>query len=536
MSTGTPSGGSRALRLRLGAFVIVAALLLAALTVMFGSLPGLFRRTTTYVVRFSDAPGLTAGAPVRRSGVRIGSVKRITLDEERGIVRAELAIDSPYTIRRNEQATLVTGLLGTDTSIDLLPRPAADGEEVDRLPLDAGAELVGVRAANVGTLLKGATDVVPTTQETLNDIRKSLQRLDKLAARAEKAIPLAEETMREYRDLAKDTRKQIPELAKTNNEVREFARSAREVLPEVNRAVEEYRLLARDVRAALPEVMKTNKEVQDFARDARGALPTLERTAEEYREFAAEARKLLPSVRGTIDDIGAAARNATRLLERADVLLQDNRDRIEETLKNLNAASANAARLLSDDNINNVSKILSNARTASDSLPRIATNADDILMQGRTTVRRLNDTLLRLEGTLTDIQRVTQPLGARSTTIVRNIDESSVKLNQVLGDVQDLMRALNSSNGTLRKILTDPSLYNNLDCAAVQVTKLIPRLDRILKDFEVFADKLARHPERLGIGGVVRPDSGLKGPTTPQVKPTGPPGVIIHAPLTPGDR
>lgn len=535
MSTGTPSG-SRALRLRLGAFVVVAGLLLAALILMFGSLPGLFKRTTAYVVRFSDAPGLTAGAPVRRSGVRIGSVKRISLDEERGIVRAELAIDSPYSIRRNEQATLVTGLLGSDTSIDLVPRPAADGEEIDRQPLEAGAELVGVRAANVGTLLKGATDVVPTTQETLNDIRKSLQRLDKLAARAEKAIPLAEETMREYRDLAKDVRKQVPELAKTNSEVREFAKSAREVLPEVTRAIEEYRLLGRDARAALPELMKTNKEVQDFTRDARGLLPTIERTVVEYRELAAEARKLAPTVRGTIDDIGAAARNATRLLERADILLQDNRDRVEEVIKNLNAATANAARLLSDENITNATKTLANARTASESLPRIATNVDDILMQGRTTVRRLNDTLLRVEAALVDIQKITQPLGARSGAIVRNIDEGSARLNEVLGDVRALMRVIDTSNGTLRKFLTDPSLYNNIDCAVVRVTKLLPQVEKILADFGVFADKLARHPEKLGLGGVVRPDSGLKGPTTPQVVPQGPPGVIIHAPQKQGGR
>src|SRR5262245_25915326 len=245
--------GNRALRLRLGLFVVAAGLLFAMLILMFGSLPGLFKRTTSYVVRFNDAPGLTAGAPVRRSGVRIGSVKKITLDEERGIVRAELAIDSPYTIRRNEQATLVTGLLGTDTSIDLLPRPAEDGEAIDRQPLEAGAEMVGIRSPTVNTLLKGATEVVPTTQETLNDIRKSLKQLDKLAVRAEQAIPLAEKTMDEYRLLAKAARDQVPELAKTNVEVREFARTAREMLPELNRAIDEYRLLGRDVRTALPE-------------------------------------------------------------------------------------------------------------------------------------------------------------------------------------------------------------------------------------------------------------------------------------------
>ena len=39
-------------------------------------------------------------------------------------------------------------------------------------------------------------------------------------------------------------------------------------------------------------------------------------------------------------------------------------------------------------------------------------------------------------------------------------------------------------------------------------------MDQILKDLETFADKLARDPEKLGVSGVVKPDSGLKDPPT----------------------
>ena len=42
------------------------------------------------------------------------------------------------------------------------------------------------------------------------------------------------------------------------------------------------------------------------------------------------------------------------------------------------------------------------------------------------------------------------------------------------------------------------------------ITKVVPRFDRILRDIEVFADKIARHPETIGIGGAVRPSAGLK--------------------------
>jgi ABC-type transporter Mla subunit MlaD len=507
------------MRLQLGLLVVAAAVFMAALVLMFGSLPNLFRPTTTYTVRLTDAPGLTPGAPVRRSGVRIGTVKRITLDDERAIVRVVVAIDEPYHLRRGEQATLVTGLLGSDASIDFLPEPEGEAGAGGRDVLEPGAEVVGVRAASVNTLLKGASDVVPTTQETLNDIRKSLQRLDRLAARYERMTPLVEDAVKQYRDLARSANAQIPELQRTNVEYRELARSARQALPDLQRTNEEVRQLARDARGALPELMKTNAEAQAFLRAGREVMPQAERTLAEYRELAADVRKNIPAVRATVDDVGAAARNATRLLERGDVMLQANRETIEETLRNLNRATAQANKLLGDENLANVRQTLSNVRTASEPLPRMSRNADDILQQGRTTVRQMNTTLAQLQATLRDVQAVTGPLGARSAGISRNADESLARLNKILQDVQSLLKVVDRSDGTFRKFLTDPSLYNNADCAAAMVARMMPRLERILKDFEVFADKLARQPELLGVRGAIAPSSGLKGPPTPPIGP-----------------
>jgi ABC-type transporter Mla subunit MlaD len=521
------------MRIRLGLFVALSAVLLAALVLLFGSLPAWFKRSTLYTVRFTDAPGLTAGAPVKRSGVKIGAVRKIELDDERGIVRVQVAIEAPHKLRRSDQATLVVGLLGSDASVDFQPRQPEEGEPVDRALLEPGAELVGVRAATVNTLLKGASDVVPTTQETLNDIRKSLQRLDRLAARYEKMTPLVEETVREYRDLARSSRTMIPELQATNTEVRELVRSGREVMPEIQRTSEEYRLLARDARAALPELRKTNSEAQEFLRNARELMPTIERTSSEVRDLASDIRKQIPAMRSTVDDIGAAARNTARLTERADVMLQENRPLIEQTLRELNRATQQANKLLSDSNIRNATETLAAVRTASEPLPRMSRNADYILEQGRESVRRLNTSLQQLDSTLKDIQTTVRPFSERSPTFSRNADEAMLKLNQVLGDMQQLMRVLDRSDGTLKKFLTDPALYNDIDHVAVMACRMLPQVERILKDFETFADKLARHPELMGAGGIVHPSSGLKGPPTPPIVPaapgpTPPPGTIFY--------
>jgi phospholipid/cholesterol/gamma-HCH transport system substrate-binding protein len=450
----------RTMRIRIGLFVLAATVLLGALIVLFGSLPATFRRANLYTIRFTDAPGVAPGTPVRRSGVRIGEVRDLVLDDDRGIVRVQIAVEPRYTIRHNDQATLVINLLGTDASIDFIPQEPEEGRPVDRAPLEPGAEVVGVRQASVNTLLNRASEVVPTTQETLNDMRKSIQRLEKMA-------PIAEETLKEYTVLARSARETIPDLRRTND---------------------------------------------------------------QYRELAREARQALPALRNTNDDIGAAARNWSRLGERLDVWVQTNQERVTKTIDNLNKSAENlnevltrASNVLNETNQRNLADILKNTRAASERFESFMRTTDRLLQQTETTLKNIDKAVLQADSLLADIDRMMKPFGARSETISRNLDESLDKLNRSMSDVNALMRAIDQKDGTIQRLLTDPSLYIHVDEIACMVGRMMPRVDRILKDFEVFADKLARRPESLGLGGVVRPSAGIKEPPLPHYPPQ-PPG------------
>src|SRR5947209_5115469 len=162
------------LRFRIGLFVVMAVLLLGIMAFMFGGFPGLFRAGNTYYIRFTDAPGVGPGAPVRRSGVRIGEVTDVVL-EPGGDVKVTVAIDKQYVVRRHEDPTLVTGLIGPDTRIDFIPRKQEPNKpELDRSPVPPGSELVGVNLVGVNALVNRAAEVVPTTQETLKKIGDSM--------------------------------------------------------------------------------------------------------------------------------------------------------------------------------------------------------------------------------------------------------------------------------------------------------------------------------------------------------------------------
>ena len=91
----------RTLRLRMGLFVLTALVLLAVLIVLFGGVPGLFRSYQHYTVIFDDAPGVIPGTPVRRSGVRIGQVTAVDLDERLSEVCVLTMSEFGRTVREN---------------------------------------------------------------------------------------------------------------------------------------------------------------------------------------------------------------------------------------------------------------------------------------------------------------------------------------------------------------------------------------------------------------------------------------------------
>ena len=71
----------RALRFRVGLFILVGLCLLGGMIVLFSGYPTVLKRHQNYTVVLADAAGVASGTPVRRSGVRIGEVHAVRLDD-----------------------------------------------------------------------------------------------------------------------------------------------------------------------------------------------------------------------------------------------------------------------------------------------------------------------------------------------------------------------------------------------------------------------------------------------------------------------
>ena len=431
-------------RFRLGVFVLFTLGILGVLVVLFGGAPTWFAKTNEYTIFFSDAPGIAKGTPVRKSGVKIGEVHSIDLDDSTGQVRVSVKLDPKFTPRTSDEPTVTRGLLVGDTAIDFIPKTPERPQRGDPIPV--GSTMQGVSPFNAKLLLDQATGVIPESQKTLEQVRKALDALEKIS-------PQIETTLKDVGALAKASREFIPELKRTNDNLRD--------------------ILGND-------------------------------------EIGLALKNLAPELKKTNDDIRYFLKTSSFWIEEAGVMLKKNEPKLAKALDSFAVTSDRVSELFNAENQKNLAETLKNAREASARFERVMLGAEDLMKDGKSAMKSFNGAMGQAEQAIGEFRQETKPLAERAGRILENIETGTDQFSKTMMDARELIKAVGRSEGAFQKFITDPSLYNNINDATAAFGKMMPRLDRILKDLEVFADKIARHPEALGIGGAIRPSAGLK--------------------------
>ena len=114
----------RVMKFRIGVMVLGAVLAAVILVLTFGGLSSPFQRTYTIYVKLPSASGLSAGAPVRKSGIRMGEVSKIELAADDQVL-VTLRINANYRLDQDETCFLRHSLMG-DASLDFEPTPAIE--------------------------------------------------------------------------------------------------------------------------------------------------------------------------------------------------------------------------------------------------------------------------------------------------------------------------------------------------------------------------------------------------------------------------
>jgi phospholipid/cholesterol/gamma-HCH transport system substrate-binding protein len=485
----------RSMKTRLGAFVGMALIALTGLIILFGGSPKFFSTRTSYSVYFPEAPGISPGTPVRKSGVRIGQVTALDIEEETGRVKLTIEIEGKHLPRMSEEPVIARGLLSGDTTLDFIPKTEKDGSKISvSQPYPAKAEITGVPPLNTNRILSNASETVPNANQALTTFTETVGAFKTVG-------PKAEKTLDEIQEFMKSARAILPELRETNKRVQDFIGSG-------------------DPPAGGNQQIALNNNKQ-AAGD--GNLKAL---TKDVQEFLKVLKPLVEDVRTLVKDnqgeVTKVLKGLAVLTERAnDVLNDDNRKAIVNTLQSLQAV---AGEVLSKENRDAINVIIKNVKEGSDDLNKAlklssqlvekADNAmkdlSEAMKTANVTVKNFNDRVTQVKTILDDVAKLSKPLAQVAEPTLKNISRAADELATTIVESRKIIAMLSKPEGTFGKLTNDPALYNQLVDATTNLNRTLIRAEKIAKDLEVFADKVARKPEVIGIGGALKPSVGLK--------------------------
>lgn len=231
---------------------------------------------------------------------------------------------------------------------------------------------------------------------------------------------------------------------------------------------------------APPDVMEV---VLSMEEQLATTMSSFEATSREWQLLARNMNSLVETNQGSLHDV----------VERTAVSL----DEFTGTMKQASLAFENANRVIADP------RTVANLQQALAGLPQIVSET-------RQTITAMRQTVGTINGNLRNIENVTEPLAKHTTSIVVRLDSSLSNIEALTAELRDVAEIAAKSDGSLNRFLSDPGLYDDLERSASSLSILLRNLAPIVQDMRVFTDKIARRPEVLGVGGALRPSSGLK--------------------------
>jgi phospholipid/cholesterol/gamma-HCH transport system substrate-binding protein len=140
-----------------------------------------------------------------------------------------------------------------------------------------------------------------------------------------------------------------------------------------------------------------------------------------------------------------------------------------------------------------------------------------LVREARAAMTSIQTTMASAETNLRNLQQFTEGVGQRGPQMMERADElfqklgrSADKLDLLMENLVTLTDAINRRDGTVGRMLNDPQLYDNLLELTANINRLTIELRPVVRDAQVFADKIARHPELLGVRGALQGSDGVK--------------------------
>jgi phospholipid/cholesterol/gamma-HCH transport system substrate-binding protein len=225
---------------------------------------------------------------------------------------------------------------------------------------------------------------------------------------------------------------------------------------------------------------------------------------------AESASDIVPNANRTLEELSKASRQWTDVGERASRIMEQNEKELNMILAQTRESVERLNTTLGSINDTLDKKTQQNIRTTVQNITDASNDLSPLVDSSKDAIKQITKTTEKLDKVAENLQKATQPLAERSENTIRNFDETTKNLNALTSELTGMLRRFQRGDGTLKRLLEDPKLYQSLDSAAVKLDRSLGELEIVLRDLQVFSDKIARHPGELGVQGVLTRDTGTK--------------------------
>ena len=219
---------------------------------------------------------------------------------------------------------------------------------------------------------------------------------------------------------------------------------------------------------------------------------------QEFSKLETDMSMVSKSLSAASDEVRQLAHNVNGMFGDGDP------DRLKRLVDKAEASMDSMQRTFNDvDKIVGDPQMQSNMKKSLNDLPETLHQMQQSFVSIQKTAALADENLKNLEG-------ITRPLSEQGDQMVHHAHQSIRELDELLGQMAQFSRGLNSSQGTLGQLINSPELYQQLTEAASNINDVTHRLQPILNDVRDFTDKIARHPEVLGVRGAIERSPGIK--------------------------
>lgn len=289
----------RVLQFRVGVLVVATVVMGLVLLVLFEELPkGIGGRKTIYV-HFPAAPGVSVDTPVRKSGILVGRVTEVRLEDTGGVL-ITARLDANRKVLKSETCRISTGNLLGDAMLEFVPSqmPGAVNE-----PLQDGAFLMGLVEQDALSMMGDAMQVFTTLADDMRvalaavesagqdvgDVARNLNvlvvnnqdQLTRIVGKTEAALGQFDTTMTAVQEIVSDEELRV--------RLKQVLDQIPLVLGDASNLIVGLTRVAESAEANLNELQKLTKPLGDdgeqIVADAKMSLSRLKTVLAELEQF-----------------------------------------------------------------------------------------------------------------------------------------------------------------------------------------------------------------------------------------------------------